>query len=209
MIVAAAFLPQPPLLLAEYASLADPGADLRTRCQRALAEVAAARVERLIVLAGADRHPPPISTRRPLGVRVAHELLTATGLHPAAEVVVPFDADPAEVAAAAEQVIQRAGGARTAILVMGDGSARRGEKAPGHLDGRAFDFDDAVTAALAAGDPAPLRGLDAALAGELLVAGRAAWQVLAAAAPGPARVIAADADDPFGVLYHVAVWSWA
>lgn len=235
MIVAAAFLPHPPLLLREYASLADPAADLRARCRRALGEVAEIGVDRLIVLAGAERTPPTISTRAVLGVRVAAELLvglevitptpgnsvhsTHSTLHPEAAqwtelpadrvVTVPFDADAAEVADSGAELVTRAEGARTAVLVMGDGSARRGEKAPGHLDERAFGFDDRVTTALAAGDPGALRDLDAELAGELLAAGRAAWQVMAAAAPGPARVVSTHAEDPFGVLYPVTVWSWA
>lgn len=234
MIVAAAFLPHPLLLLREYASLADPGADLRMRCRQALAEVSAQGVDRWIVVTGADRVAPGISSRDPLGQRVATELLESfevaspnpgnfahsmgstphpepiecAKLPPQGVVLVTFDADEAEVAEAGARLVALAEDARTAVLVMGDGSARRGEKAPGHLDERSFAFDEQIVAALAAGEPRPLRDLDAGLAAELLVAGRAAWQVLAAAAPGPARVVSTHAEDPFGVLYPVTVWSW-
>ena len=68
---------------------------------------------------------------------------------------------------------------RTALLVMGDLSARRAtEGGPGTYDGRAADFDSAVERALGTGDPAALGALDAGLADDLLVAGRAALQVL-------------------------------
>lgn len=209
MITAACFLPHPPLLLAEYASLADPGGDLRRRCRAALAELAGMGLDQLVVLTGADRHAPAISSRRPLGLRVAGELLaTDVRLPVPTEVVVPFDAAPAEIAAAAARVRGGAADGRTGILVLGDGSARRGETAPGHIDERSVPFDAIVAQALATGDPEPLRLLDAEVAGELLVAGRAAWQVLAAAADDPAEVVSAYSDDPFGVLYHVAVWRW-
>ena len=69
----------------------------------------------------------------------------------------------------------------TGLLVMADGSARRTLKAPGYLDDRAAPFDAGVEECLASGRLAGLAELDPALAAELLVAGRAAWQVLAGA----------------------------
>lgn len=209
MITTACFLPHPPLLLAEYASLADPGADQRSRCLVALGELSDLAPERLVVLAGADRIPSPISTRAPLGLRVARELLARRPELPQpVELTVPFDADATEIAAAAVTLRAHVRDAATGVLVLGDGSARRGERAPGHLDQRSFGFDTVVADALATGDPGPLRSLDATVAGELLVAGRAAWQVLAAAVDRPAQVLSAQASDPFGVCYHVAVWRW-
>jgi hypothetical protein len=98
---------------------------------------------------------------------------------------------------------------RTALLVMGDGSARHTEKAPGYLDPRATAYDDAVATALAAGDTAGLLALDADLARDLMVAGRAPWQVLAGAARGEApRVDAPLHVAPYGVGYHVVTWRW-
>jgi hypothetical protein len=92
------------------------------------------------------------------------------------------------------------------LLVMGDGSARRSEKAPGYLDPRAEEFDATVTKALAGVDASALLALDPGLAAELMVAGRAPWQVLAAAAhPGLSGEVLYDAA-PYGVNYTVAVW---
>ncbi len=94
------------------------------------------------------------------------------------------------------------------LLILGDGAATHTERAPGHLDERAGPFDAAVARALATADPAALAALDPDLAGALLVAGRAPWQVLAAAVGGGAwhgELLHSSA--PFGVAYHVAVWT--
>ena len=102
-------------------------------------------------------------------------------------------------------------GPDTVWVALGDGSNRRGPRSPGHDDPRAEGFDASVTAAFARADPAALLGLDADLAAELGAAGRAVWQVLAAAVagdPGWARIDAAVHydDAPFGVQYLVADW---
>jgi hypothetical protein len=97
---------------------------------------------------------------------------------------------------------------RLALLVMGDGSARRGLRAPGYLDDRAAGYDEQARKGLA-GDPAALICLDPVVGEQLLVAGRAPWQVLAAAAataPGLDACLR-YADDPFGVQYIVASWT--
>jgi hypothetical protein len=75
------------------------------------------------------------------------------------------------------------GAGRTALLVMGDGSARRSPKAPGHLDPRAEPFDAGVEQAVRAGRLGALLELDEALARDLMATGRPAWQVLAGAMP--------------------------
>jgi len=95
---------------------------------------------------------------------------------------------------------------RVALLVVGDGSTRRGPAAPGYVDERAVPFDDAVQRAVRAGDMAALAGLDPDLARDLMATGRAAWQVLAGAFAGarPAADVS-YADDPFGVAYLVAI----
>lgn len=90
-------------------------------------------------------------------------------------------------------------------LVVGDGTAKRTLKAPGHLDPRAEAFDAEVVAAVAAGDAARLGALDAALAGELWVQGLDAWHAVAGLA-GPWRAEVLYADAPYGVGYLVAVW---
>jgi hypothetical protein len=79
-----------------------------------------------------------------------------------------------------------AGAGRTGLLVMGDGSARRSLKAPGHLDPRAEPFDADVERVVRAGRLGALLELDEALARDLMATGRPAWQVLAGAMPhGP------------------------
>jgi len=96
----------------------------------------------------------------------------------------------------------------TGLLVVGDGTAKRTEKAPGHFDPRAEAFDLAVESALAAGDPAALLALDEALAEDLLVGGLAAWRAVARALQGSrwdGRVLLAQA--PYGVGYVVASWT--
>jgi hypothetical protein len=106
---------------------------------------------------------------------------------------------------------------RVALLTMGDGAACHGPKSPGYADSRAESFDAAVVDALTDVDTARLLALDPQLAGELLAAGRAPWQVLA----GAAEATAAEADRagrrwhsllryaaaPYGVGYYVVSWS--
>ena len=101
-------------------------------------------------------------------------------------------------------------GSRVALLVVADGTARRGPQAPGYTDGRAHEFDRAWVDALEQARPAVLADLDAQLADDLLMAGRPTLQVLAGAA-GDRRWAATlhYADDPYGVQYAVASWSLA
>ena len=86
--------------------------------------------------------------------------------------------------------------------------ARRGEKAPGFLDERAFSFDDAVADALAAGDPGPLRDLDVTLAAELMVGGRSVLRLLGLLGDRarPTHAALTHREDPYGVSYLVARW---
>ena len=95
------------------------------------------------------------------------------------------------------------------LLVLGDGAATHTLRAPGYLDSRAHRLDGAVADALAAANLTALLDLDVALAGELLVAGREAWQVAAAAAQALAPAYRGEllySAAPYGVAYHVALW---
>jgi hypothetical protein len=94
----------------------------------------------------------------------------------------------------------------TALLIIGDGSARRGPRAPGHFDERAAAFDAEAERAVRAGDVRALLDLDPALARDLMATGRPAWQVLAGALEGctSLSVEVPYAGDPFGVAYLVA-----
>lgn len=95
----------------------------------------------------------------------------------------------------------------SAVLVVGNGSARRSEKAPGHLDERAAAYDSDLEKALRAGDVGALRALDPALAEELMVGNVAGFARLGELlTPGLAPEVDYS-DDPFGVQYWVMRWS--
>jgi hypothetical protein len=99
---------------------------------------------------------------------------------------------------------------RVALLAMGDASARKAAGVHGAADPAAERYDAEVAAALAAADPGRLGALDPALDDELMVAGRAAWQVLAGAAAGiPLRGRLRCAVAPYDVSYLVASWDSA
>jgi hypothetical protein len=103
----------------------------------------------------------------------------------------------------------RRAGAPVGLLVLGDGAATHTRRAPGYLDSRAHRLDETVAVALATANPHALLELDAGLASELLVAGREAWQVGAAAAQSLARAYRGEllySAAPYGVAYHVALW---
>jgi hypothetical protein len=147
---------------------------------------------------------PETGPRLPLSLSVVHGLLPTGASVERRSIAV--GASPGEAAALGRALADRP--EPTALVIAGDGSARRGPKAPGFEDVRAGPFDDSVAAALAAADTAALADLDAVLAAELLASGRAAWQVLAAACAGASWAAEVSyADDPLGVCYLVARWS--
>lgn len=94
----------------------------------------------------------------------------------------------------------------SAYLIVGNGSARRSEKAPGHLDLRATGFDQRLGESLAKPDAEALGALDLGLAGEL-------WADVGPIAQsadllrGVGTVAVDYDDDPFGVRYWVARWT--
>lgn len=103
-----------------------------------------------------------------------------------------------------------AGDEPVGLLVLGDSSTRYPGRGPQAPDDRAPAFDTAVRDTVDAADAAALLGLDPQLAAELGAQGRAAWQVLAAtvlAAWPRSRTDLLYSGAPFGVGYHVAVWS--
>ncbi|MFC9886665.1 class III extradiol dioxygenase subunit B-like domain-containing protein [Streptomyces pilosus] len=237
MLVAAAVCPCPPLLVPEVAAGAAPELDAaRTACTDAVGVLAAARPDLLVVVGpsagtGPESYPQgtPGSFRRfgvgldvrlgrggdasgrelPPGLAVGAWLLERTGWeHAPVEGRGVGEALTAErCAAEGEAVAGRA--ERVAMLVMGDASACRTLKAPGYLDERAAPFDAEAARALGRADSRALRALDAGLARELKVSGRAPWQVLAGAASGNAALEGSllHEDAPYGVGYIVATWS--
>ncbi|QLE74300.1 hypothetical protein FGW37_24315 [Streptomyces rectiverticillatus] len=236
MLVAAAVCPCPPLLVPEVAAGAAPELDgLRAACLDALGLLAAARPDRLVVLGPAPqpgRGPHPQGSRgsfRGLGVDVdvrlgqgpqAGERQLPQSLAVAAWLLertrwadAPVEGLGVEETLEAERCLAAGreladGDGRTALLVMGDGSACRTLKAPGYLDERAADFDAEAARALGAADTAALAALDGGLAQELKAAGRAPWQVLAGAGVGAGLKGQLLYDEaPYGVGYFVAAWS--
>ncbi|WGY01228.1 hypothetical protein QI633_22145 [Nocardioides sp. QY071] len=107
----------------------------------------------------------------PTGARVAQALAAAVG---------------SEVVAEEE----------TGVLVVGNGSAKRTERAPGHFDERAEAFDASLRESF--------DGIDAALADDL-------WADTACLAglPPLAEAEVTYDDAPFGVQYWVATWDVA
>ncbi|WP_435770524.1 hypothetical protein [Nocardioides sp. SYSU DS0651] len=105
------------------------------------------------------------------------------------------------VAAVGAAVVDRD---ETGVLVVGNGSARRTEQAPGHLDERAEHFDAGLRAALT-GDLTALGLVDAGLARELWADTDALVQLPAVVPPGARADVRYD-DAPFGVQYWVIRW---
>jgi hypothetical protein len=198
MVAAVAFVPSPPLLLT---ALGGGPASLRSACAQAISVLGGLDV---VVLGAApadgwltgsiDATPwgapgPATDDALPLALAVGSTLLgdrphalygvAGGGLPPLGDV---------------------------GLLVVGDGSARRAEKAPGHLDDRAAGFDAQVEAALAAGDPALLAALDAALGVELLAGGVPVWQAVSQLS-GTWRGEVHLSDAPYGVGYFAASWT--
>ena len=202
-------VPGAPLLLPEYQGRTPADAGLADACVAAVRS-AVATASHVVVVHATDREPR--STRPSVGARVADHLLAASHLGFDVEhLTVAWDAPVAECVAAGRALTADVGGSDehgTTLLVVADGSARRTEKAPGHLDPRAAAVDDTLVDAVrscADGGLRRLLDLDPALCADLLVAGRAPLQVLAAAAQDvPLTVESLEVSDPFGVLYLVA-----
>lgn len=233
-LVAAAVCPHPPLLVPEVAGSAAPELDdLRAACDTAVRRLLAADPD-IVVLVGTGPVTGPIHTPAtgslqpwgvdlylplvpglpdrgallPLSLTIGAWLLARHDTRPPVTAVqVAADAGTAELAALADEV--GAAGDRVASLVLGDGSACRGEKAPGYDDARALPYDQGVAAALADADLDALLDLDPVVSAELKAAGRAPWQVLAGAARaagGGWRGELLHDSAPYGVAYFVASW---
>jgi hypothetical protein len=235
VLLAAAVCPHPPLLVPALAgAAAAETADLRAAALDAVRALLATGPEAVVVVgtgpaAGTARPgetgtlagfgldvtvalgdgPAPSEPRLPLSLTLGAWLLREVGYGGGAHGrVVDGSTPPAELASLGERIA--AWPARTALLVMGDGTACLSEKAPGYLDPRAAGYDEQVVAALAAADGGALLRLDPALSDELLTAGRPAWQVLAGAArEGTWRGTLRYSAAPYGVAYHVASWDLA
>jgi hypothetical protein len=232
VISAAAFCPQPPLLVpALAAGAAGELAGLRAACAAAIGQLSAPG-RRLVLLGTGESsrsHSPlargslagfglPLEValgaptcggalELPLSLTVGAWLVRDT-LGPRSGAI-GFSVGPHGLAGpAAAELLALADSEDLALLVMGDGSARRGPTAPGYLDPRAAPFDDSVIAALRAGDAAALAALDPVLGQAVLAAGVPAWRAAGELLGGGTYDTEIRyADDPFGVSYVVASWT--
>ncbi len=218
-----AFCPQPPLLLPVVSGAAGtPLSLLRAAVAAAVQTVLAGQPDVVVVVGdgaggarfgdgdagdlrgfGVDLEVPFAGAVRPGGRRTPlPHLLGAWLLDRAGHGGPRLGVAPGDLATALDDVPGPVG-----VLAMGDGSARRSEKAPGHLDPAAAPFDAAVAQALATGDAAALAALDPDEGARLLAAGVPVWRAVGSALAG-AQISAELRYDaaPFGVGYLVADW---
>src|SRR6266542_4010271 len=208
VLVAAAVCPHPPLLVPDAAGAAAGELD----DLRAAASAAGSLAGYGVAWRTGDG-----SATLPLSLTIGRWLMERAGLLDASArrsvgpsprtrlIAVASGTPTAECLRLGAQIARRS--PRVALLVMGDASARRSEKAPGFFDARAGPYDEAVQAALAGADARRLAQLDPGLSVDLLAAGRAAWQVLAGAAgDGAYDGHLHFAGAPYGVCYLVASW---
>ena len=230
MLVAAAVCPHPPLLVPEAMGAAGSQRnggmeEVRAACDAAVAGLAAAEPDAVVVVGGArttaayegsaagslreygvaydiGRGEPVL----PLSLTIGAWLLRRAGIGTTAGLrAVARATPPAECFRIGAQIARQA--PRVAMLTMGDGPARRAMGIPGAADPTAEAYDAEVAAALAVADAGGLARLAPSLDDELMVAGRAAWQVLAGAADGlqlRGRLRCATAQ--YEVGYLVASW---
>lgn len=163
-------------LLPEYAGIEDPVAGLRRAAQAAV---------QWLVDASSVEQPIRIVAANPGAARVAGHLLATSRME---------GNFPASTSADSGH-----------LLVVGNGSAARTEKAPGHLHPEAVVFDDRLDTLLRAADAEGLAALDTILATELWADVGAVVQ--AAPAFAGAKLVAVDyAENPYGVCYRVMRW---
>jgi hypothetical protein len=231
VLVAAAVCPHPPLLVPEAMGAAGRArdgviGDVLTACDTAVAGLAVARPDLIVAVGGAARSAvfdgsAAGSLREygfsfdvgsgdpvlPLSLTIGSWLLRRSS--PAAPVrlqAVARATPMAECLRLGAEIARQA--PRVSLLAMGDGSGRRAAaRAEGGADPAGERYDAEVAAALAEADPARLARLAPSLDDELLVAGRAAWQVLAGAADGRRlRGHLRCAVAQYEVSYLVASW---
>lgn len=224
MLLSAAFVPTPPLLVPEIAggswAVDEP---LRAACDRATSQALSSAPDVVIVVGcapaagpvegswdwrgfGVDfpEHPP--ARRLPLALAIGGWLLDRQPSFPRRRYLgVTGELSATACAELGERCV--AGDERVALVVCGDGTARRSDKAPGHYDPAAGPWDAAAAAALQAVDTDALLQLDPGTAEALLASGRAPWQVLAGAAQG--RTWDSElhyVGAPYGVGYIAGTW---
>jgi len=222
VLISVAFVPATPLLVPLIAQgAAHELAQLRQASLDAVTQLVQSGADQVVVVGTASVTGPatgepdwsgfgvgPALTGQVLSpsLSIGHWLLDQVGTQADLYIGVCPQASSAECAALGQSLV---GEQSLAVLVVGDGSACRSDKAPGSLDPRAQEFDAEVIEALRLGDPKRLAQLDRHVATELQVDGRAPWQVVAAMVEAPMASQVVASDDPYGVLYVVAQWSAA
>lgn len=221
MIIAAVLCPWTPLIVSELTGGEAVLPDLRRACAEATDRLVQARPE-LVAVVGPCTETQRWDPRSRLDLSVFAPALGRTG-DPALPPAIGLGAflldqagyrGPRILQGVAEQegaascaelgmAIGRSA-ARVGLLAMGDGSARRSRRAPGHFDQRAAAFDAEAQQALRRGDLDALLSISPAIACELMATGRPAWHVLAGAIrPATVATDILYTDDPFGVTYLV------
>jgi hypothetical protein len=218
-----AFCPSPPVLVPAVAGDAAGLRELREACAEAVSALLAGAPEVVVVVGagvedgvrfgpgdagdlrgfGVDFEVPFSARTKPGGRRLpwAHTL-GAWLLDEAGHAGARLGVGPGDLAAALGHLPGPVG-----VLAIGDGSARRTDRAPAAFDPAAGPFDAAAATALADGDPAGLAALDEAEGARLLATGAPVWRAVGTALAGcrAAATLHYDAA-PFGVGYLVAVW---
>jgi hypothetical protein len=212
MLVAAAVLPHPPLLLPEVASgAAQELASVRQACSKALEALRNANPDRLVVIGngpvshdfgrsvrgsmrgfGVEREvcwPGSESTERwgdspelPLSLMVGAWLLVENSWPTPAVQFQSVSAGTSPGQASALAATVATSSPRVALVVMGDGSAALTAKAPRYLVPGASQWQTQLTKAIATADREALQALTGAEAEAVHAGGVAAWWVLAASA---------------------------
>ncbi|MCW2545904.1 MAG: hypothetical protein JWN96_364 [Mycobacterium sp.] len=226
-IVAAAFCPHPPLLVPDV-SAGEPVA-ARAPAVVAVEWLGQRSIDRLVLLGSADTAKvyPAGAVGSFAGYGVDYTVLAGSGINFSVAGAPSDNELPLPLAVGAWLLMEACwdgpvisltcdangelprwpAGERDGLLVMGDGSARRTEKAPGWLDERAAGYDAGVVTALGSGEPTQLKQ-DLALGSDLLAAGAPAWSAAAQLLAGQTWSAEVSYDDaPYGVGYFVATWT--
>ncbi|QGK69453.1 hypothetical protein GIY23_07895 [Allosaccharopolyspora coralli] len=232
MIARLAVLPYPPLLVPDLTVRSDSRLEhLRGACLRAVTSVTESATEWVAV--GVDGFRAGVYGPRsggtfagygvPVPVSLEHGVPTEPGLPlpgliagwfreqaGAARVtvhVLDADAGEDEIARLAHRVVA---GPAVGVLVLSEGSRRRNERSPRPPHPDAAAVDARLAAALATADTNALHGLEPSILSDVGVDTVPALRFLATAADASGHDWRPELlydDTPFGISYHVALWS--
>lgn len=227
-----AVLPYPPLLVPDLTVRSDSRLDhVRSACSRAVTSVTDSASE--LVAVGVDRFragvyephsggtfagygaPVPVSLEQagPAEPGLPLPALIAGWFREQAEAdrvtvhVLDVDAGDDEVAALAHRIVA---GPPVGVLVLTEGSRRRDEHSPKPPHPDAAAVDARIASAFAAADTEALHGLEPSVLSEAGVDTLPALRFLATAADESGHAWRPELlydDTPFGISYHVALWS--